>query len=433
MFFEWLLMTEIIIILGLLVLNGLFAMSEIALVSSRESKLNQLAEKGSKGASIAINLLKEPERFLSTVQIGITLVGIIAGAYGGEAFTEDLQPFFEQIPWLKQYAEEIAFACIVTIITYFSLIIGELVPKSIAMNNPEKITVALAPFMKGLSVVTYPFVAFLTISTKIVLRLFMIKENTEPPVTEEELKYMLDTGSKHGVIESQENEIIKGVFRFGDRKANTVMTHRKDIEWIDINQDKDDILKQVMASTYTKYPICNGTLDKILGVVNVRELIQSMTDQNRDIKEHFIEVLFIPENTPALKILESFRKKKIHTGFVVNEYGGVEGMITLHDLIENIIGDLPELGEIHEEMIIKREDGSFLVDGELYLDELKHLLAINNFPDETSYTTLAGFILNELQHIPKSGEKLHFQEFTFEVVDMDANRIDKVLISKKNV
>jgi putative hemolysin len=423
-------MTEIFIIVALLVLNGLFAMCEIALVSSRKSKLEQKSGQGSNGAKTALNLLKEPEKFLSTVQIGITLVGIIAGAYGGEAFTKNLQPYLEQIAWLKPYAEQAAFISIVIVITYFSLIIGELVPKSIALNNPEGITITFAPFMRGLSIVTYPFVAFLTLSTKLFLKLLMIKERNEPPVTEDELKYMIKTGSLHGVIEEQESDIMHSVFKFGDRKAENVMTRRRDIIWLNINQTKEEILAHVYQSTYTKFPVCNDSLDKIIGVISARDILMyAGSDKPFDLKTHLIDSIFFPQNTPALKILDTFRKKQIHMGFVVNEYGGTEGLITLHNLIENIIGDFPEIGDNDVAQIISRDDDTLLIDGEIEIEEFKKYLKIDILPNEKDYLTLAGFIINQMHSIPKTGDSVILNNYKIEIVDMDGNRIDKVLVS----
>jgi putative hemolysin len=424
-------MTETLIILILLILNGLFAMCEIALVSSRKSKLEQSAKQGSNGAKIALNLLKEPEKFLSTVQIGITLVGIVAGAYGGEAFTKELQPYIEKISWLKSYAEEVAFALIVAIITYFSLIIGELVPKSIALNNPEGITITFAPLMRGLAIITYPFVWFLSVSTKLFLKVFMIKDRNEPPVTEDELKYMIETGSQHGIIEKQESEIMHSVFKFGDRKADNVMTKRLDISWININHSKVEIQANVFQSGYTKFPVCDESLDKIIGVVSIRDILMYANDgSNFDLKAHLIEPIFIPRTTPALKILDTFRKKKVHVGFVVNEYGGTEGLITLHDLVENLIGDFPEVGDNDDVQIIKQEDGSLLIDSELKIDDLKREIKLDKLPNENNYATLAGFIIYQLHVIPKAGDSFVYKGYKFEVIDMDGNRIDKVLIVK---
>lgn len=424
-------MSEILIIAVLLVLNGLFAMCEIALVSSRKSKLEQKAEKGSNGARIALNLLKEPEKFLSTVQIGITLVGIVAGAFGAEAFTEDIQPFFEQFEWLKPYAPQVAFGFIVAIITYFSLIIGELVPKSIALNNPEAITIAFSPLMKGLSILTYPFVSFLSFSTRLLLKILMIKERNEPPVSEEELKYMIKTGSQYGVIEKQESEIMQSVILFGDHTAASIMIHKMNINWLDIHQSKEDLLKIISNSTQSKYPVCDGSLDKIIGVIAIRDLLNVREHFDiSDLKPFLKEPLFIALNTPALKILDLFRKKRIHIGFVVNEYGETEGMITLHDLFEDIAGEFPEEDEVDEVQINKLENGDLLINGNLKIEELKNALVIHKFPNEQNYLTLAGLVIYQLHKIPKEGDHFLLEGYRFEVADMDGNRIDKVLVSK---
>lgn len=424
-------MIDVLIIILLLVLNGLFAMCEIALVSSRKSKLEQAARKGSRGATIALDLLKEPEKFLSTIQIGITLVGIIAGAYGGEAFTKDLMPYLEKISWLKEYAEEISFALIIITITYFSLVIGELVPKSIALNNPEAITVICAPFMRILSLITYPFVFFLSISTKLFLKTLMIKENKEPPVTEDELKYMIETGSRHGIIEQQESEIIHGVFQFGDKTAENIMTRRQEIVWINKNQPKDEILANVFQANCTKFPVCDNSIDNIIGVISLRDILTYAKDETPfNLQEHLIEPLFFPDNTQALKILDTFKKTQIHIGFVVNEYGETVGLITLHDLVENIMGELPEIGDEEEIKVIERADGSWLMDGNIDIIQLKNLLKIDKLSNEKNYLTLAGFIIYQLHRIPKAGDNFIFKGYKFEIMDMDGNKVDKVLISK---
>lgn len=423
-------MFEIIVISFLFLLNGLFAMCEIALVSSRKSKLEQLAHAGSSGAKTALKLLDNPAKFLSTIQIGITLVGIIAGAYGGEAFTEDLQPMIEKITFLKPHAEWIAFTSIVIVITYFSLVIGELVPKSIAMANPEGITVRFAPFMHLLSILTYPFVIFLTISTKLLLKIFRIEQQKDSNVTEEELKYMIESSSRLGVIERQENEIMQSVFRFGDRNAESIMTHRSEIVWLDIHNSKDEIMLKVETSYCSKFPVCDGDLNAIIGTVSVRDIfLLANQSESFDLKSILKDALFIPVTMPALSVLDLFRKQAVHIGFVVDEYGEVEGLITLHDLVENIIGILPD-SEEGEAEIIQREDGSWLIDGEIKIDLVKETLKIAELPAETNYHTLAGFMIQMFNKIPKSGDSFVYLTYKFEVVDMDDKRIDKVLVQE---
>jgi putative hemolysin len=422
-------MTEILIIIALLILNGLFAMCEIALVSSKKSRLEQSAKNGSKGATIALKLLEEPEKFLSTVQIGITLVGIIAGAYGGEAFANDIQPLFEKFDLTREYAEQLAFAMIVAVITYFSLIVGELVPKSIALNNPEKITIVFSPFMRLLARITYPVVFFLTLSTKGLLKIMMIKERNEPPVTEEELKYLIETGSKHGVIEKQEKDIMEQVFRFGDYKAQDIMVQRKDIIWIDVNCKIEDVITEIAAATYTKYPVCDGSLDNVIGVISIKDILDFQNGVPFDLRGRMVPPIFFPQRRTALKVLDDFRRAKVHIGFVVNEHGNTVGLITLHNLVENVMGDLPDIHIEKEKKVISREDGSFLIDGELKIKELKKLLKIKNLPDEKNYTTLAGLVIYQLRNNPKAGDRFSLKNYRFEIVDMDGKRVDKVLIT----
>lgn len=404
-------------------------MSEIALVSSRASRLQKKANSGHNGAKVALKLMEQPEKFLSTVQIGITLVGIVAGAYGGEAFADNFVPFVEKIPFLMPYSEEVAFILIVVIITYFSLVIGELVPKSIALNNPEGIIMVVAPFMLILSKITYPFVALLTFSTRLLLKVMMIKENTDPPVTEEELKYMIDTGSRHGIIEREERELMHGVFRFGDRRANSLMTHRSDIFWVDINKSKEHILEEVYGAPHSKFPLCNGKLDDVIGVLSVRDIINIDSEGKQfDLKEIAKEPLFVPAVMSGLKVLDLFKKNGVHIGFVLNEYGGVDGLITLQDLVDNIVGEIPEY-ESEESLVTNREDGSLLIDGEIRTDELKVILNITEFPGETEYSTLGGFMMYQLERIPKTGDIIEYENYRFEIVDMDGKRIDKLLVS----
>lgn len=427
-------MLEIIIIVLLTALNGVFAMSEIALVSSRRSRLEQKAKKGSRGAKTALELLENPEYFLSTVQVGITLIGIIAGAYGGVALSEDLIPYLEQISWLGDYVDEVAFTLVVAFITYLSLIIGELVPKTIAINNPEKITITLAPIMKVLSIITYPIVAFLSFSTQVMLKLFRIKERKEPPVTESELKYLIDQGSRHGVIEREESEIMKSVFSLGDRKASTIMTLRKDIEWLNANDSKEDNIAKIHGSAHSKFPLCDGSIDSILGTISTKKIFeQNATGKNYKLKDIIEKPLFFPENTPAFRVLDSFRKERIHIGYVVDEYGSTEGVITLHDLIENLVGEMPDIGEVVEPLVRIRDDGSWLIDGRIVIEDLKEAIEIDELPDEYTggYATLGGLLVYEMRKIPKEGDKVQIEDYTFEIIDMDGNRIDKVMVKKE--
>ncbi len=422
---------EIFIILILILLNGIFAMAEIALVSSRKSRLEQMASKGSTGAMTALELLKDPEQFLSTVQIGITLIGIFAGAYGGTALAGDLTPLLERIDWLRPYAPQVAFALIVTFITYLSLVIGELVPKTIAMTYAESITVAMAPIMKILSKITYPFVVLLSFSTKILLKVLFIKERGEDSVSEEELKYLIAQGSESGVLEQKESDIMSSVFSMADKSAYSVMIPRKDVVWLNTERSNEENLKTIVESPYSKFPLCRGSIDDVVGTIAVRNILQWIkAEDSRPLEEFAQEPVFIHESTSALTIIDIFKSKRSYIGYVTNEYGVVEGIVTLHDLVEHLVGDLPEIGE--EAEIIEREDGSWLIDGATKIEEVFHLLGIDDMPgyDEEEYTTLGGFIMYFLKRIPQSGEHFTVKRFRFEIVDTDQARIDKVLVAR---
>lgn len=408
-------------------------MYEIALVSSRKSRLEEEAIFGSKGAKTALNLLKEPEKILSAIQVGITLIGIVAGAYGGLALAEDVTPWFSNIQILAPYAESLAVTLVVGLITYLSLIIGELVPKTIALNNPEAIATFLSPVMKILGAVAYPVVWFLSVSTRIVLKVVGVKPRKENPLTEDELRILLKQGSEYGVIEKEESQIISEVIRFGDKRASMIMTHRFDVEWIDITKPNEEIMTNALNSTFSRLPACRGTLENIIGVVVIKDLLAySLKAGNFSIADIISEPLFIPEQVSALKVLELFRTTKNHFGIVINEYGAMEGIITLHDVVENIMGDLPALQDKNEPEFFHRPDGSYLVDGSMSIVDLKDLLGVRSFTEgdgkESGIHTAAGLAMHNLNHVPRVGDNFILKGYRFEIMDMDGHRVDKVLI-----
>ncbi|HOI29471.1 MAG TPA: hemolysin family protein [Melioribacteraceae bacterium] len=423
-------MIETIIILFLVLLNGFFAMSEIAIVSSKKARLEDFAKKGKKGAGIALNLMIEPEKFLSTVQVGITLIGIVAGAYGGIAISEDITPVLQKIDFIKDAADEIAIILVVSAITYLSLVVGELVPKTIAFNNPEAIAVAVAPAMKVLSVIVSPVIWFLSISTKLFLKLFRIKQNVQPPVTEEELKILLEQGSKYGTVETREADMIRSIFRFGDRNAESIMTIRKDIVWINVNDSPEKIRDFIIKYKFSKYPVCDGSLDKLLGIMSIRDFLENyFTIDDVNLRSILIQPVIVTEFTSSLKILDKFRETKNYTAIVIDEYGDVKGMITLHDLVENIFGDLPEFFEKSEEEIYYEKDGSMLIDGSYLVDELEEKLNIE-LEEKDKYNTLGGFVMYYLNRIPATGDNFEKFNYLFKVIDMDGKRVDKVMVKK---
>jgi putative hemolysin len=425
-------MYEIVIILILISLNGFLAMSEIAFVSARRFKLEEKAKRGSEAARKALSLLREPEKFLSAVQIGITLIGILAGAFGGYAMAEDLVPYINKIKYLQAYSIEISFALIVTAITYLSLVVGELVPKSIAMNNPEKITLLMAGLMFFLSKAFAPFVWFLSISTKFILFLFRLKKSDEPPVSEDELKSLLEFGTLHGTFEKEESEMIKKIFSFNDKRATEIMVPRTEIEWIDSTMTNKEIFSFISSHHYSKYIFCEDNIDHFTGILDAKEfIIKYHSDESLDVRSILGEPLVVPNSIYSIELFERFRVHKTNIVLVVDEYGGTDGLITLHDLIENIVGDIPERFEAHEQEILKRKDNSYSVDGSTDIRRLSELLLLEFKAED--YTTLGGFIMKSLGKIPAAGDVVEYSNHRFEVTEMDGKRVDKVHITKLNI
>jgi len=402
-------------------------MAEIALVSSRKARLESQAAKGDMAAKKALELSNHPARLLSTVQIGITLIGILTGIFSGEHFEAGLAAYLKNFKWIGHYSNAAATTIIVIIVTYFSLVLGELVPKRIGLSAPETIGKALAGIMRVISKVMFPFIWLLTISSSVLVRIFRI-DNSENPVTEDEIKAMINEGTEHGEIEEAEQEIIERVFHLGDRNITSLMTHRSDIIWFDVSDTVRDIRDTVQQSTHVTYPLCHKNIDDIKGIVTIKSLFKS--ELNTRLSELMQPALYVPENNTAYQILEKFKQAKTHSCFIVDEYGALQGMVTLNDILEALVGDMPETGQ--EEYEIKlRGDGSFLVDGQLpfydfmqYFDKLEWIDT-----EEMEYDTLAGFLLHQLERIPLTGEVLDWKDFTFEVVDMDGHRIDKVLVT----
>lgn len=421
---------EIIVILLLILLNGIFAMVEIAVVSARKSRLQHLANEGNKNAQAALELANSPNRFLSTVQIGITLIGILAGAFGGATIAENLASYFETIPSLAPYSEAIGIAIVVTAITYLSLIIGELVPKRLALSNPEFIASLAAHPMGILSKVSAPLVYFLTISTDFILQVLQVKPKEEA-VSVEEIRMLIREGTRVGVFETAEKDIVERTLQLGDRKVNMLMTPRKEIVWLDIDGSFKAIRSRVAKHPHSHFPVCRNTLDKVLGVVRTEDILANfLIEEKIDLRKFLHKPLFIPETTDGLKVLELFKKSGIHMALVVDEYGNVQGLISMTDILEAIVGDIPTIDELGEQEIRKRDDGSFLVDGLVPIDEFKEYFHINRLPGEKSgnYHTVGGFVMYKLGRIPTSGDSLELESLKLEVMDMDVNRVDKILV-----
>jgi putative hemolysin len=419
-----------IIILGILILlNGFFSLSEIALVSSKRSRLEQLKLNGSKGAEVAERLLANSGNFLSAVQVGITLIGIITGVYGGMNIADDVSPFFTQFEVTRSYAHEIALTLTVILITYVSIVIGELVPKTVALSNPERIAVRVAPVIYYFSAAFYPFVKLLSVSTDLVNKIIGVKKRDEH-MTEAELRQIIRLATHEGVIEKEQNIIHEKIFYFSDKKAKHIMTHRTDIEWLDIAKPEDELREDLSKVQHSKVICSKENLDNFQGVLYVKDYYKSKTlTGETDIKSLLVQPVIVPENADAQRVLNQLRQKKIHICIVVNEYGGLEGIITLHDIIESIVGQIPDEGETYEPDVFKRDDQSVLVNGDAPIETLAEI--IENFTidfDKIDYSTVAGFIFEQINNIPKTGDKIEYLDYTIEIVDMDGNRIDKILI-----
>jgi magnesium and cobalt exporter, CNNM family len=423
---------EILILIILILANGVFSLSEIAVVSARKQRMQQRADSGDSRALVALELAHHPTRFLSTVQIGITLIGILSGAFGGATIAEQLALSLSNYPRLAPYADVIGVAVVVIAIAYLSLVFGELVPKRIALADAERIATRVAPSMQALARFATPVVNLLTSSTEAVYRLVKNKSSQEPAVTEEEVRGMIFEGTRLGVFEEVEQEIVERVFRLGDRKVSSMMTYRTEMIWLDIEDSLATNLQIITASGHSRFPVCQGSQDEVLGILHVKDLLARQTaGELTGLRDLLLPPLFIPEAMRILNILEQFRQKKDQIALIVDEYGGIVGLVTLNDVLVAIVGDIPSVEEEQEPQIIHRADGSLLVDGMLSVGELKDLLEMDELPEEdlVGYETLAGLVMAQLGRVPASGDSFQVGNWRFEVVDMDGYRVDKVLLS----
>ncbi|HEY9647010.1 MAG TPA: hemolysin family protein, partial [Chroococcidiopsis sp.] len=387
---------------------------------------------GNHKAQAALDLANSPNRFLSTVQVGITLIGILTGAFGGATIAKSLSVYIAWVPLLKPYAEPVAFGLVVLCITYLSLIVGELVPKRLALNSPEKIAIAIAGPMRVVSAIAYPVVHLLSMSTEMALKLMGVSHTTtEPLITEEEIKVLVRQGTEAGMFEAAEQDMVERVFRLGDQPVTAIMTPRLDIVWLDLNDSIEVNRQKMIESRHTRFPVCQDTLDNVLGVVNVTDILAlSLKQHPIDLVSLLRQPFFIPESTHALKVLELFKTSGTHTALAVDEYGVIQGVVTLNDIMEVVIGDMPVAGDDEEPGAIQRDDGSWLVDGLLPIDKFKELFEIEEIPGEQrgNYQTLGGFVITQLGRIPTAADRFVWDDFRFEVMDMDGNRVDKVLV-----
>jgi putative hemolysin len=425
---------EIIIVLLLILLNGLFAMAEMAVVSSRRARLKHAAEQGDKGAKAALALAESPSRFLSTVQIGITLIGVLAGAFGGATISEGVAEWLAQFPLLAGYAEPIAIGTVVVVITVLSLILGELVPKRLALSRPESIARHLARFMTLLSRLAAPAVYLLSLATELVLKLIPFRHSSEPAVTDEEIKLLMQQGTDAGHFDPAEKSIVNMALRLGDRRISAMMTPRTQVEWLDLEDSPEETKRKISESHYSRFPVAEGGRRNFIGVVEAKDLLASLLEGKPfDIRAVTKPALYIPETAPALKALEIFRETGKPIALIVDEYGDFQGLVTLEDVLEALVGEMQAPDQADEPAVTERADGSWLVDGLLSIDELKDRIKLSRLPDEeeASYQTVAGLVMSELRRIPKAGESFRIAGFEFEVVDMDGRRIDKVLVTRR--
>ena len=423
---------ELILIFLLIVLNGLFSMSEIAVVSARRARLQQLEKRGDRKARTALQLATSPNIFLATIQIGITLIGVMTGAFGEAMIAGDLATVLARIDWIAPYAEGVALFSVIVAITFLSLVIGELVPKRLGLHSPERVARAIALPMLWLSRATSPLVRLLGVSTEFILRLLRVKPRAEVPITEDELRTLIEEGTTAGVFAHAERDLLKNVLRLADRPIDTLMQPRAEIVWIDLEEPLSEAHRKMSQSPHSRFPVARDGLDNLVGIVQAKDLLaQTLAGEVIDIERAMQPALHIPDTTTALRLLEIFKRAPIPTAVIVDEYGEIKGLVSLNDILEAIVGDIAGADADAEQRVVRRADGSWLLDGLLPIGELKELLNIGELPNEDAadYQTLGGMVMHQLGRIPAISDTFTWQKYRFEVVDMDGKRIDRVLVS----
>jgi putative hemolysin len=423
---------ELVVMLLLILANGVFATAEMALVSARKARLQEWADAGNPRARAALELAQHPGEFLSTVQIGITLVGILAGAFGGARLAAPLADAWRPLPGIGPSSETLSLGLVVGAIAYLSLVVGELVPKQLALTSPERIATALAGPMRLVARLMSPAVRLLSRSTAAVLGLLRVRPVPEPPVTEVEIRLMMQQGAQAGVFEAAEHAMVQSVFRLGDRRIGALMTPRTDVVWLDLDDPPEEQRRCLLETGHSWLPVGRGALDHLVGIARAKDLlVPLLTGQLAAFEVLIRPPVVVPESLPALRVVERFRQAGLHLALVVDEYGGIQGLVTPIDLLEALVGDLPDAGMAAEPAVVRREDGSWLVDGMLSADELKTLLPIGALPGEETgaYQTVGGLVMQQLGRIPATGDQFPWGGFRFEVVDMDGHRVDKVLVT----
>jgi putative hemolysin len=427
-------LTEFLIIITLFVLNGLLAMTEIALVSAKKAKLRRLAEEGDKSAGTALDLAENPSRFLSTVQIGITLIGILAGAYGGAGMTREIAAALGHVPGTSHFAQPLAFVLVIAMLTFLSLVVGELVPKRLALANPEGCARFLAPMMTGLSRFTAPAVRILSVTTDAILAVLRVKSTPDSAVSDEEVKLLIEEGMEEGVFREEEREMVAGILDLDNQRVGDLMTPRGRMVWLNIHDTPETIHQAIVSSGHSHFPVYEKTRDHVLGMISVKSLWANYTCGGaKDLRSLLTPPVVVPETMNAHRLIEEFRRTGKHIALVTDEYGMISGLVTLIDVMESIVGDLNDEAETsNKPKIVEREDGSWLVDAGVYIEEIKETLQLKELPQEedADYSSLGGFVVTHLGRIPQEGDSFEWGGFRFEVIDMDRHRLDKVLVQR---
>ncbi|OKL40470.1 hemolysin family protein [Pontibacter flavimaris] len=424
---------EVLILILLTILNGFFALSELSIISVNKNRIAQRAREGSGSAQVVMELLETPENFLSAIQVGITLIAIVSGAYGGAALSGYVEAWLLGIPFLAPYAATLSIVLVVGLITYFSIVVGELIPKTLALGNADNIALSVAPIIKVFTKATMPLVKLLSGSTNLVIKVLGIREPSEEKMSEEELRQIIKTAGKQGILAKEEIQLHQNIFTYSEQRARNLRTHRKEVEFIDVNQPLESIRDVIVHSAHSRFPAIKGNFDNIVGILTAKSFYEYLADNSgQPLQSVLNPAIFIPETMLANAVLNTFKKEKQYIGVVVDEYGTTEGIITVHDILEAIVGDMPDLDELEEPEIIKREDGSLLVSGSVEVHELNRELRQEVVrKDSDNYSTLAGFLSYTLGRLPASGDKVQLHAYELEVVDMDGFRVDKVLLTRR--
>lgn len=425
-------MSSIWIIVLLILANGLFAMSEIAVVTARKTRLRVQAEEGNTLAQAALKLAEKPEDFLSTIQVGITLINILAGVFGGAAVARDIEPYIATWPVVGAYSRLVSQGLVVIVITYLTLVMGELIPKQIGLSYAERVSMRIARPMQVLAFLAAPLVRLLSFSTRLIMRILPLQPSTEPVVTAEEVQILVEQGRESGVFEPINEEMVEQVFRLSERRVNDLMTPRPDVVYIDLEYPADKIRSIIIENRHSRYPVMEGDEDNVVGIVLARDLLaQVLSDQPLDVHSLLRPALIVPEGLPVLEVLERFKNDKAQLAIIIDEYGELQGLMTFNDLLEEIVGDVPEVGDPSDPEAIQRDDGSWLIDGMFPIDEFKEMFNIKALPEEAEnyYQTIGGLIMIHLGRVPQEGDSFELEKIRFEVIDMDWRRVDKVLVT----